>query len=273
MLFLKGMSVPAGSFFRIVLVISAIYAAPATVAAQSFMMVPGTIVFEGRTRSAEIIVQNTADRRAVFQVEPVGFVSDEAGQLREVSVGDLPRGAADMVRFSPRQFELRAGENQTVRIGLRKPASLAPGEYTVHLRVRQLASANAPSAIDAPDESRVVIPISIARAVRVTIRHNVAAGQAEITAFSARRMGSEVAVSATLLRSGSGSASGEYVIAAPGGVEPAAKGSVRVHSEMSRRVLERRIPLASLAGSDSVCLIYSDTFGEARRYCTAIQGL
>jgi P pilus assembly chaperone PapD len=260
-------------FIRIVLVISAIFAAPLTLAAQSFMMMPGTIVFEGRTRSAAITVQNTADRRAVFQVEPVGFLSDESGQLREVPVEDMPRGAAGMVRFSPRQFELQPGENQTVRLGIRKPASLAPGEYTVHLRVRQLPAADAPSAVDVADEARVVIPISIARAVRVTIRHNVIVGRAEIGALSARRSGAEVVMSATFLRTGGGSSSGEYVIAAPGGAEQVEKGSIHIHSEMSRRVLERRIPLAALDGIDNVCLIYSDAGGEAKRYCTAISGL
>jgi len=43
-----------------------------------------------------------------------------------------------MLRFSPRQVKLAPGERQIVKLSLRRPRDLAPGEYRSHLRFRAL---------------------------------------------------------------------------------------------------------------------------------------
>ncbi|HEV7991129.1 MAG TPA: hypothetical protein VGP25_04845, partial [Gemmatimonadaceae bacterium] len=103
--------------------------------AQSFMLSPGSIVFEGEVRSAELLVSNTHGTKSIFRIESASFRMFGNGMLAEVAPSDVALNASDIVRFSPRQFELAPGETQIVRIGLRIPPGLPAGEYRLHLRV------------------------------------------------------------------------------------------------------------------------------------------
>lgn len=247
----------------------------APAAAQQVLLAPGTVVFEGRTRSAEIMVANTTDRRARYRVEPVLFSMDEGGMLNEVAA--LPgRSAAGMIRFSPRQFELRPGEKQTIRLALRKPENLRPGEYRLHLRVVNTDSAGAsplgPS-IASVGGTGARIDLRVARAVRVLVRHRVEAGAAELAEVSARRVGSDVSVAFALRRSGDGSASGSFEVVAPGVAQPLLSGPASVYAELTSRRFEGRVAASEIGGSDTVCIRYRDdrTTATGER-CTGISG-
>jgi len=97
------------------------------------------VTFEGRTRDAAVRVSNTAKRPMTYRVDLINLRKDAQGKLVE-STQALPddRFAAEFVRFSPRQFTLEPGETQAIRLSLRKPATLAPGEYRSYLRVTEL---------------------------------------------------------------------------------------------------------------------------------------
>jgi len=99
------------------------------------------VIFEGRTRDAAVRVSSDGKRPMTYRVELVNLRKDAKGQLVEVPQGQPEdRFASEFLRFSPRQFTLAPGETQAVRLSLRKPATLAPGEYRSYLRVTELPS-------------------------------------------------------------------------------------------------------------------------------------
>ena len=106
-----------------------------------FRVTPTRIVFEGRSRSAELTLVNTGTEPATYRVSLARMRMSESGAIAEV-VDALPGEsfADSLVRFSPRQVELEPGIAQTVRMQLRKPADLPPGEYRSHLIFRALPS-------------------------------------------------------------------------------------------------------------------------------------
>lgn len=117
-------------------------AAPATSeepkgGAGDLLVAPPRVVFEGRTRTAEITLVNTGARPATYRVSFVQLRMDENGVTREI---ENPEGgelfADGLVRFSPRQVTLEPKAAQTVRLQVRKPADLPPGEYRSHLLFR-----------------------------------------------------------------------------------------------------------------------------------------
>lgn len=240
--------------------------------AQSFMLSPGTIVFEDRTHSAELLIANMGDRQTLMRIEAANFVMDENGQLKDVAKSAVRSSAEDMLRFSPRQFELRPGDNQTVRIGLRKPANLPNGEYRVHLRVVNVASGKPPAQIAGKNgDMSFVIPINIARAVRVLVRQGVTAGTASVVALSARHRGDNIVVAATFQRSGGGSSSGAYSIVAPSATTVMAKGALTIYADRSTRTVEQKIPRSVLNGENTLCLLYTeDGVKTEKRFCTKI---
>lgn len=100
---------------------------------------PTRVVFEGRTRSAQLSLVNKGAETATYRVIVVNMKMDENGQMQRVDGPDGGKGAAaNLFRYSPRQVTLKPGETQAVRLLLRKPAELEAGEYRSHLLMQNV---------------------------------------------------------------------------------------------------------------------------------------
>ena len=102
-------------------------------AAGHLMIYPSRVVFEGRTRTAQLDLINNGEA-CTYRISMNRERMTDTGQFVAVTT-PLPgeNFADEMIRFSPRQVTLPAGGAQAVRLQLRKSASLATGEYRVHL--------------------------------------------------------------------------------------------------------------------------------------------
>jgi hypothetical protein len=114
------------------------------------LLSPTRVIFEGPMRSAQVDVVNTTNQRAVYRLSLVNRRMSERGEIGPVDV-PLPgeRFLGDMVRFSPRQLVLEPGAGQVVRLSLRKPADLAPGEYRSHLHIERVPDGSETTSVDA----------------------------------------------------------------------------------------------------------------------------
>ena len=103
-------------------------------ASAQLLISPLRVVFEGRDRSATVIVTNQSNEAATYRLEWQEKLATPDGQYRELTEEDsTAQNASTYVRFSPRQVTLAPGERQQVRLALRRPADLASGEYRSHL--------------------------------------------------------------------------------------------------------------------------------------------
>jgi fimbrial chaperone protein len=103
-------------------------------ASAQLLISPLRVVFEGRERSATVIVTNQSNEAATYRLEWQEKLATPDGQYREFTEEDsTAQNASAHVRFSPRQVTLAPGERQQVRLALRRPAGLASGEYRSHL--------------------------------------------------------------------------------------------------------------------------------------------
>ena len=115
--------------------------APCQVFAQAgdLAVAPTRVVFDGRTRSAQLSLVNKGAETATYRVIVVNMQMDETGQMQRVDGPDGGKGsAAKLFRYSPRQVTLKPGETQAVRLLLRKPGDLAAGEYRSHLLMQNV---------------------------------------------------------------------------------------------------------------------------------------
>ncbi|MBI5836570.1 MAG: molecular chaperone [Candidatus Eisenbacteria bacterium] len=100
---------------------------------------PTRVVFEGGVRSAQLTLVNTGARMATYRLRIIRMRMTETGEIREIQDAEGAELFADsLVRFSPRRVELAPQVPQTVRLQLRKPADLPPGEYRSHLLIQAL---------------------------------------------------------------------------------------------------------------------------------------
>ncbi len=142
---------------------------------------PTRIVFEGRDRSAEVILVNTTSISMTYRISFKNMRMLENGAYEDI---DTPRNgelfADKMIRFSPRQVVLEPGVSQTVRLLLRKPANLATGEYRSHLLFQGIPPETAGQDIENLDLEEGELQIRIRTAFAVTIP--VIARQGELSA-------------------------------------------------------------------------------------------
>lgn len=111
----------------------------AALAAGQLMVAPTRIVFGDRDRSATVNLVNTGDETTTYRIEFVNKRMTENGEFEEIDTPQPGEHFSDsMIRYAPRLVELPPGKSQTIRLMLRKPADLAPGEYRSHLLFKAL---------------------------------------------------------------------------------------------------------------------------------------
>src|ERR1017187_6387753 len=89
-------------------------------------MLPTRIVMEKDDRFATVTVKNTGQATGNFTTELVDMQMKEEGMVVPVDAGQTdPYSAIPYVHLAPRSFTLKPGEDQNVRLLLRKPESLA----------------------------------------------------------------------------------------------------------------------------------------------------
>jgi len=132
-------------------------AVPASVLAarDNALIFPKRVVLGGRTRNAEVTLANQSALPVTYRIELIDQRMTGAGGL-EAPPGPEPPvwSAIPLLRYSPRQVTVAPGAFQTVRILLRTPAELAPGEYRAHLLCRALPPADAVSNVEPQGEGK-----------------------------------------------------------------------------------------------------------------------
>ena len=121
---------------------------PAYAQVGGVMVTPTRVVLEGRQRTAKVTLINKGTQTAVYRVSIINRRMMEDGSFEDVAEPRSDEMFADqMIRFAPRQVVLAPGKAQTVRLLVRKPSNLAPGEYRSHLLFRAVPPAPAGSSV------------------------------------------------------------------------------------------------------------------------------
>ena len=96
------------------------------------MLVPTRIVLENSDHYATVTVKNSGDGIGRYRIELIDASMEEDGgvKLRDDGSRD-PFSALDLLSISPRSMTLKPDDYQTIRILVKNPAGLAPGEYRV----------------------------------------------------------------------------------------------------------------------------------------------
>ena len=126
---------------------------------KGLLVAPVKLEFEGRTRSATFKILNRDSERVDYRISFAPLIEKDKGE-----------NAKAWVRFSPRKVSLGPGKHQTVRVVVRKPLDLAPGEYTARILIQALPPARK---ADGPtDKIQVNLDIVYGISIPIIIKHN-----------------------------------------------------------------------------------------------------
>lgn len=249
---------------------------PAGTAIGDLLVAPTRIVFEGSKRTAEVTLVNVGTSRGTYRISMIDYQMDPSGKLQEIDPEANPSSASRLVRYSPRQVTLEPNYMQTIRILLRKPSDLPPGEYRSHMLFRSIPEPTpAPDPAERPQEglSIELTPI-FGISIPLIIRHGEVGADAEIEDLTLvpDSVASVVkAVSLTLVRKGAKSVFGRLRVT----FRPESGGAATVVGLMNGVAvyppLERRqvtIPIegeAAPLGPGVLVVTYSDLEGDEER--------
>src|SRR5262249_5809212 len=91
---------------------------------------------ENADRFQTVVVKNVGDAPGDYRVDLVDLKMRDDGAVVNYDAGETPQySAVPYLRIAPKSMTLKPGETQNIRIILRKPDNLEPGEYRAHMRV------------------------------------------------------------------------------------------------------------------------------------------
>lgn len=141
------------------------------------MLYPTRVEIDGSKRSAQVELVNRGQQPETYRISIVNRRMSDLGQITPAETAQPGEQFADaMLRYTPRQITLQPGGSQTVRISVRKPPDLPPGEYRSHLQFDRVPDSAGMSNLEdaakaAPDELSIVLKALIGASIPVIVRH------------------------------------------------------------------------------------------------------
>lgn len=230
---------------------------------------PKRVVFEGRTRTAEVMLLNRAGEAATYRISFENQRMKADGTPETITAPDPGQLFADaMLVYSPRQVVVPAGGSQTVRVLLRLPAQLADGEYRSHMVFKSVPPPSAGQTIDPnlkPGEVSVSLIPTYVITIPVIVRHGTLAAAAGLLDPKVAKAGTATALSVTLTRSGTRSTYGDILVTAAGAKEPVAliRGVSVYTPNTSRTVNVPFAPGKAPASGTKLHIVYQEGSAEA----------
>jgi P pilus assembly chaperone PapD len=245
--------------------------APAPAAAQSagdLVVAPTRVVFEDRTRSAQLGLVNRGSETATYRITVVNMRMMPDGRMVEIAEPDPGQAFADtLFRYSPRQVTLEPGASQAIRLLLRKPKDLADGEYRSHLMMRAVPTEGDQSVEQSGEGATVrLIPV-FGIAVPVIVRHGEVSYDASVTSPQFQPPegdGDLPGVRFELERSGNSSAFGDLTVSVDDGGERVVLSQIMrlaVYTPNTSRtvVMPLRVPQGLSLSGKTLTISYAET--------------
>jgi hypothetical protein len=226
---------------------------------------PLRAVLSEKEKTAQLTLRHVGDQPKSYRITSVFYRMDAKGAMTRVTdIKPDERSAVDFFRFSPRQVRLMPQIEQTVRLVLRKPSGLAPGEYRAHIYFEEAEESSSQVVTTEQDKATFQLKARVAVAVPVIVR----VGETSVkTALGQPRLTTDADGKSVLVfelsQEGNGFSYGDFVakIPATGGAPEKSIGlMLGVSSYLPKR--EVRFPLNEKFDGGLLRLEYSATQGE-----------
>lgn len=147
---------------------------------------PKRIIFERARTSAQVTLLNESDKPVTYEISLINMDVDEKGNLREVTAASSKETSMYAIDvpgllsvYPNRPLTLQPKESRVLKLWVRRPVDLKPGEYRSHLKIQE--SAKQPVASQPTENLSVAVRILTGVTIPVMVRHEVDAGQAELS--------------------------------------------------------------------------------------------
>ena|SRR5579871_4561223 len=136
------------------------------------MILPVRVVMENNDRYETVVVKNVGDATGDFRVGLQDMKMLGNGMVVPLDPGESPQySAMPYLHVTPKSMTLKPGQTQTVRLMLRVPENLEPGEYRTHAFVR-LVNDNTDAQVNTAGKDAVItVKANVVIIIPVIVRH------------------------------------------------------------------------------------------------------
>ena len=244
----------------------------APLALADLSLYPTRIVLEKNQRAAQVELMNNGTAPETYRINLVNRRMGEMGEFMALEApGPGDQFADPLLRYSPKQVTVQPGSSQTVRILVRKPADLAPGEYRSHLqfdRVADAAGATSVEQANTPGDKGigVVITALVGASIPVIVRQGDTQASATLSDLALLPAAGDAApaLSFVINRSGNRSLYGDLTVRfTPKGGQPvdlAKAGALAVYvpNALRRARMALQVPAGTTLAGGSLSLSYRE---------------
>lgn len=216
-------------------------------ASGDLLVAPTRVVLDG-SRGTEVVLNNIGSAPATYRISlELKRMTPQGGldEIEEADANAVERAALEMISFSPRRVTLPPNQPQVIRIGVRAPEGLPPGEYRAHMLFRAVPDAVA--ATERAVDTGGGVSVSLTPIYGITIPIIVRIGDLSATASIGKAWiepGEDQPLFAfDLSRVGNRSVYGDIEVTRPGLSQPlfVARG-IAVYPEIGRRKVAIPVP-------------------------------
>ncbi len=222
------------------------------------LQVMPTRVVIAQQRTEEITLVNRGNSEGRYRIMLKNKMMTESGSFTEFDKATVPEWAADkFIRYSPRSVRISDGGFQKIRLMIKKPSGLAPGEYRTHMVFRSSKEKKNPILLPDQELSFSFEPI-VEISIPIIIRH----GKLTATAVmdNIKLEGNEIYFS--LKRKGTRSLYGDLnVFLATGNSEEVLVGfrkGIAVYYPNEVRNMSLKLDLPELNGTGNFKLVFAE---------------
>ncbi len=148
---------------------------------------PTRVIFEDGDRFSEVTLVNSTDRTNTYEIKWQYFRMVEGGgaAYESVDASVTEFDLAQYMVYTPRRVTLAPGSKQKIRLALRRPAEVPPGEYRAHLTFSKVPDEGS----DGNQEGRMsaVVKVNVGFSIPVIFQAGKADVQASIADVSFER--------------------------------------------------------------------------------------
>lgn len=217
-------------------------------AAGDLLVAPTRLVLDG-SRGTEVVLNNIGSEPATYRISLEIKRMTEAGGLDEIDEAEanaLEQAALAMISFSPRRVVLPPNQPQVIRVGVRVPEGVLPGEYRAHMLFRAVPDA-VPVAAKESGSGAGGVAIALTPIYGITIPVIVRVGDLDADATIGKAWvssdGDGSAFNFDLVRTGNRSVYGDVEVTRPGVKDPLLQArGIAVYSEISKRKVSLQVP-------------------------------
>lgn len=175
---------------------------------------PQRVVMEGRQRSTTLTLTNASKEPASYRITFVDILYQDDGSVVEAE--QVPEGfptARSLLRFSPSQVRLAAGQTQVVRI-LVRGRDIPTGEYRVHAKLSKIPDVSTVKDPTKTDDKTVSVSVAVNQAISlpVILRRGETSAKASIQSIALKADKKTTVLNIKLAREGNRSLYTDLVV-------------------------------------------------------------